>query len=419
MYSPIQQNPPVILDQGPQRERKCCYHSACWTFQWLSWGSLIASIILYAKVNVSSYIFLSFGVCYLTYIFLEILSPTSNYLCNKSSEEGIYNKMGNYFRTPPEIHFICECYHFENRTRYTKDEKGHKHAYKVRVSVTTYSETFVLPYYSERDVSGLFYLNSDEAHVQRKRYIKLDLKDEINFADAISYYDYERAKADFWRRNRFRDVHFSFREKRTIPGLEENILIKLSDEEPCVVSCFWFMIFTFLAVAEFFRLYFNSICVYQKFKIRKIISTRYDLNQEAYQVFVPQLNLITQQFQYEPQYYNHINQNYDLQLPTQEELEAAKQYQDKIPVYQVSSGGVQYQIGVIVENPGYSSYNPNEAPAEFAAVSGNVALAQDQICTSGGPPPNYNQPGFQFNIAPNEQNDENAPGEIGYVPPKV
>ena len=184
-----------------------------------------------------------------------------------------------------------------------------------------------------------------------------------------------------------------------------------------MVNYFWFFLFTMLTFAEFYRLYIDSICVFQKFKVRKLVSTRYDLNQPVYQVFVPQIDLISQQYQYEQQYYNYINQSYDLHLPTEEELEAAKQYQNKIPDYQVSSGGNQIQAGVIVDNPGYSSYNPNEAPAEFAAVSGDVALSNDQLCSNGGPPPNYNQPGFQFNIAPNQQDSDNSPRELGYIPP--
>ena len=417
MDSPVGPNPPGMLDQGSQTENHCCYNAACWIFQVLTWGSIVASVVLFVKVGMTPAIFASCGVCYFIYIILEFCSYTSKYLCNKSSNEGIYHKMGNYFRTPPQISFHCECYHYENRTYYTTDKHGHRRAHRHRVKVTTYRETYNFPYYSERDVSGLFYLNCDKANVENKHYIKLKLKEEINFADAISYSDYERSKSDFWRRNRFRDVHFSFRESRTIPGMVHHNLVKLNDEGSCMVNYFWFFLFTMITFAEFYRLYIDSICVYQKFKVRKLISTRYDLNQPVYQVFVPQINLITQQYQYEQQYYNYINQNYDLQLPTQEELEAAKQYQSKIPDYQISSGGGEMQAGVIVDNPGYSSYNPEEAPAEFIQVSGDVALSNDQLCSNGGPPPNYNQPGFQFNIAPNQQYGNNTPTELGYMPP--
>ena len=37
-----------------------------------------------------------------------------------------------------------------------------------RVRVTTHKETYYFPYYSERDVSGLFYLDCDRAYLQRK-----------------------------------------------------------------------------------------------------------------------------------------------------------------------------------------------------------------------------------------------------------
>ena len=194
-------------------------------------------------------------------------------------------------------------------------------------------------------------------------------------------------------------------------------LVKLVNEEPCLINYFWFFIFTLLTIAEFFRIYLDSMSVYQKFKVRKLVSTRYDLNQPVYQVFVPQIDLICQQYQYGQEYYNYVNQGYDLQLPTEEELEAAKQYQSKIPDYKISSGGGQFHAGVIEDNPGYCSYNPNEAPAEFAAVGGDVALSSEQLNSNGGPPPNYNQPGFQYDVNQNQQYSDNTPKELSYMPP--
>ena len=413
MYTPVAQNPPGMLDQGSQKEDNCCYNAACWIFQITSWATLITSIIIVAN-NGNPAIFASFGVSYLVYIILEFCSPTSKYLCNKTSDQGIYQKMGQHFRTPPTIAFHCECYHYETVRHTRTNSEGKTETYTTTERRTTYTETYSMPYYSERDVSGLFYLNCDRAFVEKKHYIKLELKEEINFADAISIYDYEESKAAFWRRNRFRDVHFDFRESRTIPGMKHHNLVKLTTEEPCMVNYFWFFLGTVFMFAEFLRMYIDSCCVYQKFKVRKLVSTRYDLNQPVYQVFVPQMNLITQQFEYGQEYYNYVNPSYDLQLPTQEELEAAKKYQNRVPDYQVSSGEGQIQQGVIMDNPGYSSYNPNEAPAEFAAVSGNVALAQDQIVANGGPPANYNQPGFQFNIAPQEQGPTPTQQTAGY-----
>jgi hypothetical protein len=267
-----------------------------------------------------------------------------------------------------------------------------------------------MPYYSARDVSGLFYLNCDEAIVKKKMYIKLELNDEINFADEISYMDYEYYKEQFWRKNRFKDVYMDFNETRKVPGLVHHNLIKISQNEPCFVSFGWFMIFTLFTVCEFYKIYINTLFVYQQFKIRKIISTRYDLNapenEEKYQKLIPQINLITEQYKYEPNSYNYINKDTQLDLPTEEEIEMANKYKDKIPDYQISSGDEQNKEGVILDNPNYSYYNNNEPPTVFKPVSGEFGLDQSQINSQGAAPVGFGQPDFQFNIIqPNDNNE--------------
>ena len=161
--------------------------------------------------------------------------------------------------------------------------------------------------------------------------------------------------------------------------MKRYILVKLNAKGNCMINYFWFFIFTILTFAEF--LYVDSCCVYQKFKVRKLVSTRYDLNQPIYQTFVPKIDLISQQYQYEQNYYNYKNDNYDLKLPTQEELEEAKQYQNKIPDYQISNGEEQFQQGIIEDNPGYE-YNPKEAPSEFVDIKNNVVLGKEHISDS-------------------------------------
>jgi hypothetical protein len=267
-----------------------------------------------------------------------------------------------------------------------------------------------MPYYSARDVSGLFYLNCDEAIVKKKMYIKLELNDEINFADEISYMDYEYYKEQFWRKNRFKDVYMDFNETRKVPGLVHHNLIKISQNEPCFVSFGWFMIFTLFTVCEFYKIYINTLFVYQQFKIRKIISTRYDLNapenEEKYQKLIPQINLITEQYKYEPNSYNYINKDTQLDLPTEEEIEMANKYKDKIPDYQISSGDEQNKEGVILDNPNYSYYNNNEPPTVFKPISGEFGLDQSQINSQGAAPVGFGQPDFQFNIIqPNDNNE--------------
>ncbi len=422
MYKPVGQNPPGMLDQGVQKEDNCCYNTFCWIFQIAVWAAIAVAVVLLIMGSLNGDaaggMFGGLGFIYVVYLILEFCSPTSKYLCNKSSDQGIYEKMGRHFRTPPEIRFHCECYHYVTRHHTRRDSQGRVEHYTTTERVTTYTETYSLPYYSERDVSGLFYLNCDAAYVRRKHYIKLELKEEINFADAISYMDYEFEKDRFWRRNRFRDIHFDFTESRVVPGMVHHNLIKMTQEEPCSVNYGLFFLFTILTFSEFYKSYVNSFCVYQKFKVRKLVSTRYDLNQPVYQNFVPQINIIINQYQYQPQDYNYINNQIDVQLPTQEELERAKQYQSKVPDYQISSGGGEIHAGVIVDNPSYSSFEANLPPPAFAAVGGNVALNENQINANGNLPAGFGQPGFQFNIAPAENINSQTQQPPSYQPPQ-
>ena len=67
----------------------------------------------------------------------------------------------------------------------------------------------------------------DKAAQKKKAYIKLHLKTEINFADAISYMDYIQQKDAFYRRNRPKDDYMDLKESRTVPNLEEYNLLQI------------------------------------------------------------------------------------------------------------------------------------------------------------------------------------------------
>ena len=182
----------------------------CWLFTFTTWISLLISIYFYNleyKHDNSSACYIVLIISYLIYIILEFCSSTSKYLRNKKTGQEMYSTMGTFFRSPPSIIFDCQCYHYEIVHYSTRDSKGNEHYHTRHDKVVTYSESYSMPFYSARDVSGLFYLNCDEALVKKKLYIKLELQEEINFADEISYMDYEYYKEEFWKRNRFRDVY--------------------------------------------------------------------------------------------------------------------------------------------------------------------------------------------------------------------
>ena len=362
------QNPPGMLDQGEQKDEddfnwKC----SCWFFQVIDWILLlILIIVIILSSDFIVIMSLAFGIFHFLYILVEILCPTGKYICHKISGEGIHEKMGRYFRTAPIIKFHLEWYHYLEKKNIKTDKSGRVDlSIKAKKEVSS-REDYEMPYYSERDVSGLFYLNFDKAIAKKKVYIKLKIKEEINFADAISIIDYHKEIDNFYERKK--DVYLDYKEERFVPDLIHHNLISLGKNEPFLSKYFFFILSTLLTLSELYKLYFDSLCISQIFKIRKLISTRYDLNQPKYEQFIPQIIIINQTYNYQPQDYNYLNPSdkYSVNLPTKEEIERAKQYQDKVPDYQVSSGKGDIHEGVIIDNPNFSSYkaNPrNQKPA--------------------------------------------------------
>ena len=213
-----------------------------------------------------------------------------------------------------------------------------------------------MTYYSSRDISGPFLLNCDERTVNQKNYIKLELNDEINFADSFSTSDYLIQKNSFISEYKYRDVHFDFSESRYIPGLVEYNLVNIGNKEAgCLNFCVFFT-FTMLSFVELYKCYFNSKCIHQKFTIKKIISTRYNLKEPEfgirYQKSIPSIDLIKKQYYFKPSEYTSLNNSYKIDLPSKEEVENANKNKNKIKIESINKIQINQQNNneVIIHN---------------------------------------------------------------------
>ena len=393
----------------------------------VSFALMILNFIINLGIgrNILIYIFV---IIYVLFIISELCSTTASFLSNKTTEAGIKNIMANLIQTPPTIEFYCECYHYVTRTVYYSPPKrrggrkgggkksggkksggvhkarkpagGHRsggrhHGVRhERRKVTTYRETAYFPYYCARDVSGLFEINNSREQAMGKVYVRLELTPEINFADELTYMDYEQFRSDFYNRNRPRDQHMTYRETRYVKGLNNLNLVCIRDQEPCGVNLCMFILFTIIPLAELYKCYVDSYCLDQSFKIRKLISTRYNLNQQQqYEYFTPSINVPNQQYSFEPNNYNYLNNDYKVQKPTNEEINKASIYKEKIPNYQCvsyTSINGEIKVGVVKDDPAYCSANLNEAPPPN--------------CQDVGPQPGNNMPNQNGNMNFNNVN---------------
>ena len=120
---------------------------------------------------------------------------------------------------------------------------------------------------------------------------------------------------------------------------------------------------------------------------------------------MPALNLIVQQYNYQPQETGYCSSDVQPVLPTKEELSMANQYNDQIPNYVFTSEG----DGVIKDlSSDFSEQYYNNPPPSFTSMGGNVTLSKSQINTSQNisMTPNY--------LTGNYNAASNAPG---YTPP--
>ena len=414
----IESNEPEEEEVYLGQQESACFKVFCWILQLGSWATLILAII---QLKNDKYIYFAyFGIVYLFYLIMEFCSNTFKYIKHKSSEEGIYEIMGKIFQTPPKIKLYCECYHTKY---YRKSHKSTSSSQSYR-KVVTHTESYDIPYYSARDVSGLFSLDSKKENLKKKHLLRLELEEEISFADEISYYDYMIQKGNFWRTNKDRIEKFYFKEYRTIPNMEHHYLINLDNDEPCFVNLIVFIIFIILMLGEIYKIIFNSYCLYIKFKVRKLVSTRNDLNQPKYQTLIPHLDIYDQQFTYADNYYNYLDVTNVAILPTEEELKVAQKFKNKIPDYKVSSEEENMKAGIVIDDPNYK-FDPHEAPSKFESygISNvnymNYPVNQNQMNTNINQNQmnmnmNFNQDQMNMNFNQNQMNTNTNENQFMY-----
>lgn len=152
-----------------------------------------------------------------------------------------------------------------------------------------------------------------------------------------------------------------FEDKRIIlPNYNSYNFIRILDKDPCFVNRIFYILFTIIPIVEIYKCYINSYIYEKKFIIRKLISTRYDLNQDKYKVFNPHINFLGQEYSFDSIDYNYININHELKSPTENEINVASQFNKKIPKYECESLiniNDENKIGIIKDDPNYREKN--------------------------------------------------------------
>ena len=273
-------------------------------------------------------------IAYVLYVIIELCSHTGHFLLNKKSTNSIYHKLKELFSSPPVLQLSVSCYHLENRIIERKTEEGKIIKEEKLERIETYRERRDFPFYSFRDISGLFKVDLNNEVFRNKNYIKLTLDTMISFADSISYYDYQIYKSNFINENRNKDEKIDFSENFYITNLSKNNLIKIKEEEPFYINYFFFFLCTIFTMALPYEIMLDNVSIEGNYQIKKIISTRYNLNAYEYDGMygysIPSIKLGNDTYNFNTDDYGYYNQNADINLPTLEEIENSKKYEEDI-----------------------------------------------------------------------------------------
>jgi len=307
-------------------------------FYIFNWIQIIKYITNETNENADFYVFLLsaifLGVVYAWSLCWLFFSKTKILLKNSNDNNSINNVMDILFHQKPVIKIICSCYHFE-----TKITPG-----SIEVSkIETFNETKELDIFSYIDISGIFRLKETN-----KSLIELELEKEIEFNDAITIYDIQKIKNKLYSKNKNKDYCIHIYLDKDIPSMKYFYLIKLSkDKNYCLLQKWIYILCVFLMIDLFYRIYLDIISSKQKFKIRKIVSSRYNVfENNKYSQFTPGYSIQDSQFVENRDNIGGVLDKKDLLLPTEEELKNAQIFNKLIPEYNLNENGDIVNINI-------------------------------------------------------------------------
>lgn len=302
-----------------------------WIIQIALWVS-IALLILIKSNNNDNPTFLHqlslgfFGLMYFVYLINGIfISRTFKMLLSQKTSSTLSSIIESLIEEKPELSFKVECYHFESSNLNGDIENNSIENEEREIRTTTFAEKQTFDYYCSRDVSGPLSLNSDNEIKDQYYYINLTLKTDIIFNDALTCFDYHKQKETFLNQYRWKDVHMDFIEQKYLPGCALQRIYKIQNKSPFCVIWQTYIIFLLFGLIELFKMYVKSFVIQYTYTVRKIISTKENLNHSKYDCYNPKLIINDKETAFAN--YIFINQNYKVKAPDENEINNAKQYE--------------------------------------------------------------------------------------------
>jgi hypothetical protein len=270
-------------------------------------------------------------------------------------------------------------------------------------------------YYSFKDVSGLIELPTSIC--------RLEIIHEFSPGDTITHMDYLNQKSKLYMKNVGRGEMVRYVEKRTTRDQIDNVLL---NTDSCLCCCclskLLFILSVVLCLSFLYHFLFYCCVSKKQIRIRKIFSTRYNVNEGIFQNQTAQMKPaimrkgIIEGFNEEETC--GIFPNHQRSPPTQQDIALAQGFESEIPKYKILRTIEEY--GIVADIPELLKYDYNVAP-----IMGNTGnslfpgdlnisnMSNDQLLIGDSISQNNN------NYLPSEQIIMNANSENYFKPAPV
>jgi len=229
-------------------------------------------------------------IAMIIYYIETFLYSYCSYFLNFASVAKSYEEINKMFKASPSVTMNIVCYHYR---QYVKNDGS-----IATERVDSHKATKRLNYSSWRDISGQFKLDTSGATKDESiSYVLLDLSYIIHFADDGTVEDYEESKTSFIRTNKL-DTEYEFSETRDISYFQSCFLVQVTDQVPSCFGLGYFILFGLLGFNAPYSTYVDRFCKRQVFTIKKLISTRKDINgsemESEYASYDPRIIIVNQ-----------------------------------------------------------------------------------------------------------------------------
>ena len=303
-------------DDIDTRYNYSCSSSLYKTLEWVIILSLIVLILILLfwkekkkndlfRFSIVLFLGTASGVIYMLYLILELMDlcieSDNLFVKNSINKEQLKIELLQILNAKPKCSIKAYAYHNVVTAFYNKNAQGYTTITTASYPIfsTHFDEPFELTSY--KDISGELFLNVDE--YKDKHFVIIKVNSTVEFYDTETEADAKKIENELYSQVKGKDSKDEseislYIDKKEFNLNQKNLNLK-EGEMPMFYGKRWYVLFTLILMAEWYKRYVDSFTATKTFKVKKIVSNHYDLNSDEmnskYKDYEPRIKIGSEQ----------------------------------------------------------------------------------------------------------------------------